>query len=198
MAKESVVSDTIVLRAPLDWRESGPSLARLTSLRAVTAVLAASPRLPAGSVFVIYGRAHRLLLPHPANPDQGTRWTPNQAGGGKLELVLARVNQPAQWVHVEYHAYAEQGRVGLDEPESWLVAHFNPTTVLTGNNVFPATIADPETGEIDGIPSSQRRFLVSPDVSQGRRRGEDRGACATRRRSGHPKRCSARARRGPR
>src|SRR5271166_5983189 len=107
MPKESLISDTMVLRAPLDWRGSGPSLARLTSLRAVTAVLAAFPRLPAGSVFVIYGRAHQLLLPHPANPDQGTRWTPNLAGGGKLELLLARVDQPAQWVRVEYHAYAE-------------------------------------------------------------------------------------------
>jgi hypothetical protein len=169
MAQESVVSDTIVVRVALDWRGSdlsltrttGPSLARLTSLRAVAAVLAQFPRLPAGSVFVIYGRAHELLLPHPANPDQGTRWTPKLSGGGTLELVLARVDAPAQRVCLRYEAYPYQGQVGLDEPESWLVADFNPTTILTGNNLYPAIIADPETGEIDEVPSSSPRFLVS-------------------------------------
>ena len=45
-------------------------------------------------------------------------------------------------------------------PQSWLVADFNPTTIPTGNNVLPATIADPETGEIDDIPSSSPRFLM--------------------------------------
>ena len=102
-----------------------------------------------------------MLLPHPANPEQGTRWTPNLAGGGKLELVLARVDEPAQQVRVEYHAYADQGRISLDEPKSWLVADFNPTTILTGNNLLPATIADPETGEIDEVPSSSPRFLIT-------------------------------------
>jgi hypothetical protein len=96
-----------------------------------------------------------LLLPHPANPQQGTRWTPNLAGGGN------RVDQPAQQVHVAYHAYAEQGRISLDEPTSWLVADFNPTTVVTGNNLLPATIADPQTGEIDEVPSSSPRFLIT-------------------------------------
>ncbi len=98
MAKEFVVSDTIVLRVPLDWRESGPSLARLPSLRAVADVLAQFPRLKPGTVFVLYGRAHYLILPHPANPDQGTQSTPKLSGGGTLQLVLARVDEPAQRV----------------------------------------------------------------------------------------------------
>ena len=45
--------------------------------------------------------------------------------------------------------------------KSWLVADFNPTTILTGNNVLPATIANPETGEIDDIPSSSPQFLIT-------------------------------------
>jgi hypothetical protein len=44
---------------------------------------------------------------------------------------------------------------------SWLVADYNPTTISTGNNVLPVTLADPETGEIDDIPSSQPRFLIA-------------------------------------
>ena len=161
MPRESLITNSIVQRVALDWRGQDPSLSAPTSLQTVTAVLAAFPRLPADTTFVIYGHAHSLLLPHPANPEQGTRWTPDLAGGGKLELVLARVDQPAQQVRVEYHAYADQGRISLYEPKSWLVADFNPTTILTGNNVLPATIADPETGEIDDVPSSSPRFLIT-------------------------------------
>jgi len=160
MPSESLITDSIVQRVALDWQGQDLSLTR-TTLQAVTAVLAQFPRLPAGSVFIIYGRAHLLLFPHPANPEQGTRWTPNLAGGGKLDLVLARVDQPAQQVHVAYHAYAEQGRISLDEPTSWLVTDFNPTTVATGNNLLPTTIADPETGELNEVPSSSPQFLIA-------------------------------------
>ena len=161
MPKESLITDSIVERVALDWRGQEVRLNGSTSLQTVTDVLAAFPRLPADSVFVLYGRAHRLILPHPANPDQGTRWTPKPSGGGKLELVLARVDEPAQWVCPRYEVYPEQGKIGPDEPTSWLVADFNPTTILTGNNVMPATIADPETGEINEIPSSSPRFLIT-------------------------------------
>ena len=117
MPRESLITNSIVQRVALDWRGQDPSLTGYASLQAVTAILAQFPSLPAGRVFVIYGHAHELVLPHPANPDQGTRWTPDLAGGGKLKLVLSRVDQPAQQVHLEYHAYAQQGEVDLDEPE---------------------------------------------------------------------------------
>lgn len=159
MPRESLITDSIVQRVALDWRSSDPSLTGYASLQAVTAILAAFPNLPPGRVFAIYGHAHSLLLPHPANPDQGTRWTPDLAGGGKLELVLSRVDEPAQRVHLEYHAYKQQGEVDLDEPTSSLVATFNPTTIPTGNNLLPATIAHPATGEIEDLPSSSPRIL---------------------------------------
>jgi hypothetical protein len=159
MAQESLICDTIVERVALDWRGQDLGLNQPTYLYAVTAVLAQFARLPPSTVFIIYGRAHQLILPHPANPQQGTRWTPNMAGGGKLDLVLSRVDQPAQWVHLAYHAYAEQGEIAIDGPTSWLVAEFNPTTTLTGNNLLPGTIADPRTGEFDELPSSSPRFL---------------------------------------
>ena len=69
MPKESLITDSIVQRVALDWRGQEVSLNGSTSLQTVTDVLAAFPRLPPDSVFVIYGRAHRLILPHPANPD---------------------------------------------------------------------------------------------------------------------------------
>lgn len=160
MAQEFVVTDTIVLRVALDWQEPGPSRAPLPSLQTVTGVLAQFPRLKPGTVFLLSGRAHRLLHPHPANPDQGTQWTPKLSGGGILKLVLARVDQPAQRVELRYEVYRDQGVVRLDQPASWLVAEFNPTTILIGNNILPVTLADAETGEIDELPSSSPHFLI--------------------------------------
>ena len=161
MPRESLITDSIVQRVALDWRGQDLSLTGSTSLQAVTAVLAAFPRLPAGQRL-------RHLWPRPlvapsasGESRAGHALDPDLAGGGKLELVLARVDEPAQRVRLEYHAYPQQGEVDLDEPESWLVADFNPTTILTGNNVLPATIADPETGEIDDVPSSSPRFLIT-------------------------------------
>jgi hypothetical protein len=65
----------------------------LASLQHVTAILSAFPRLAAGTIFVIFGRAHQLVLPHPANPDQGTQWIPKLSGGGTRQLVLSRADQ---------------------------------------------------------------------------------------------------------
>jgi hypothetical protein len=161
MPRESLITDSIAQRVALDWRGQDANLTGSTSLEAVTAVLAQFPHLPAGRVFVIYGRAHELVLPHPANPDQGTQWLPKQSGGGTLKLVLARVDEPAQRIYLEYSAYAQQGPVELDEPEAFLAAVFTPTTILVGNNVLPAAIADPETGEFDEIPSSSPRLLIA-------------------------------------
>src|SRR5260370_21520799 len=161
MPRESLFTDSIVQRAALDWRGQDPDLPECASLKAVPAILSQFPTIPPGRVFVFYGHAHSLLLPHPANPTQGTLWTPDLAGGGTLRLVFSRADQPAQQVHLEYHAYAQQGEVDLDAPESWLGTDFNPTTIPTGNNVLPATIADPETGEIDDLPSSSPRILIA-------------------------------------
>jgi hypothetical protein len=161
MPRESLVTDTMVQRVALDWRGQEANLSGSSSLEAVTAILAQFLNLPAGRVFVIYGCAHELVLPHPANPKQGTQWTPIRSGGGTLKLVLARVDEPAQRVHLEYTAYAEQGEIGVDEPTSWLGVGFNPTTIPIGNNVLPVTIADPATGEFDEMPSSLPSFLIA-------------------------------------
>jgi hypothetical protein len=161
MAKECVVTDTMVLRVALDWRDPDPSVPRFTSLQHVTAILSAFPRLAPGTVFIVFGRAHQLVLPHPANPDQGTQWIAKLSGGGTLELILSRVDVPAQRVCLRYEVYPEQRRINVADPESWLVADYNPTTILAGNNVLPVTIADADTGEIDELPSSSPHFLIT-------------------------------------
>jgi hypothetical protein len=95
MDTESLISDTIAVRVGLDWRGSDPSLPRFTFLQAITDILAGFPSLHADSVFIIYGRAHKLILPHRANPEQGTRWTPNLAGAASWNSASpALMNRP--------------------------------------------------------------------------------------------------------
>jgi hypothetical protein len=96
----------------------------LTSLQHVTAILSAFPRLAASTIFIIYGRAHQLVLPHPANPDQGTQWIPKLSGGGTLELVLSRVDEPAQRVCLKYEVYPEQGIINVTDPDASLPGAF--------------------------------------------------------------------------
>jgi hypothetical protein len=80
MPTESLITDSIVQRVALDWRGQDPSRIGYASLQAVTATLSQFPTIPPGRVFVIYGQPHKLVLPHPANPDQGTRWFPDLSG----------------------------------------------------------------------------------------------------------------------
>ena len=64
--------------------------------------------------------------------------------------MLVLVEEPTQRVMLRYQLLrAAAGASG------WLTCTFSPTTILTGNNVHPATIANPKTGEICAYPSSQ-------------------------------------------
>jgi hypothetical protein len=77
--------------------------------------------LATGTIFIIFGRAHQLVFPHPANPDQGTQWIPKPSGG-----TLKLMDQPAQRVCLRYDIYLDQGHVLPEQPASWLVADLQP------------------------------------------------------------------------
>jgi hypothetical protein len=105
-------------------------------------------------VFIIYGRAHTVIRSRPGDSSKGTFWRPASNGGGEAQIVLALVDEPAQRVMLSYQLVrAAAGASG------WLNCTFSPTTILAGNNVHPATIANPKTGEICAYPSSQPRVM---------------------------------------
>jgi hypothetical protein len=105
-------------------------------------------------IFIIYGRAHRVLPPRPGDSSKGTFWRPASDGGGDAQIVLVLVEEPTQRVVLRYQLL--QAAAGAS---GWLTCTFNPTTILAGNNVHPATIANPKTGEICAYPSSQPRVM---------------------------------------
>jgi transposase-like protein len=108
--------------------------------------------------FFLFGRAYSLVPPFGAK--KGTRWTPNPSGGGEAVIVLCAVDEPAQQIRLEYKVALEREKPDGENRRAWLTVDFNPTTIMTGNNVFPATIADSETGEIFEYPSSTRRVIA--------------------------------------
>jgi hypothetical protein len=105
-------------------------------------------------LFFLFGRAHQIdsdVLPHGVST---TNWSPSADGrGGMAQIILIPCSDPKQRIRLEYkltwHSTLGHGRLDVS---------LNPTTILVGNNVHPATTANPKTGEIPLFPSS------SPDA----------------------------------
>ena len=79
----------------------------------------------------------------------------NSDGGVTARLVLEVEDCPAQRVSIKFKLVS-----GFDPYPASLQATFNPTTIFTGNNVHPVTVADPETGEIRPFPSSDPQVMA--------------------------------------
>ncbi len=152
MSKETLISEPIVANIVVD--RSGPNWFH-RSMGSEFALIARGLRAicdpDRDHLFIIFGRAHKVVPTRPADSSKGTLWRPTPGGGGEAQIVLARVDEPAQQVRLSYKLVMAAG----EDPESgWLTAEFNPTTILAGNDVHPATIADPETGNVRAYPSS--------------------------------------------
>src|SRR5260370_9771254 len=63
MPRESLITDSIVQRAALDWRGQDPDLTECASLQAVTAILSQFPTIPPGRVFVFFIIHHPQYYP---------------------------------------------------------------------------------------------------------------------------------------
>jgi hypothetical protein len=152
MPRETLINEPIVASIVVD--RSGPSRlhrALISEFAKIASGLRAICDPDRDHLLIIFGRAHKVVPTRPADSSKGTLWRPTPGGGGEAQIVLARVDEPAQQVRLSYKLVRAAG----EDPESgWLTAEFNPTTILAGNNVHPATIADPETGVVSPYPSS--------------------------------------------
>ncbi len=152
MSKETLISEPIVASIVVD--RSGPNRFH-RSMGSEFGLISRGLRTicdpDRDRLFIIFGRAHKVVPTRPADSSKGTLWRPTPGGGGEAQIVLARVDEPTQQVRLSYKLVMAAGE---DAESGWLTAEFNPTTILAGNNVHPATIADPETGEVSPYPSS--------------------------------------------
>jgi hypothetical protein len=75
-----------------------------------------------------------------------------------VQIAVAAVENPAQWMFARY-AVLDNWKKGDGEPASLLKVEFNPTSLASGNNVHPVTIAHPKTGVLPAFPSSAPQVI---------------------------------------
>ncbi len=152
MPKETLINEPVVASIIVDCSGRGEAPGSTSSeFDRISAGLQAICDPSQDHLFMILGRAHKVVPTRPADRSKGTSWRPGADGGGEAQIVLYRVDQPAQRVRLDYKLVRAAGD---GSTSGWLTADCNPTTILAGNNVHPATIADPEIGDIRAYPSS--------------------------------------------
>ncbi len=143
MSQETLIIEPIVESIPINWESAGkPARARLCEGNRIDAglerICALDPTFP----LLLSGRAHGLVF-----GPSGTAWARTPDGGAKGQIVMAPRDRPTRWVRIGFILVKARG------PGGWLTLDYNPTTVLGGDNIHPATYA--ETGEIPAaFPSS--------------------------------------------
>jgi hypothetical protein len=153
MSREALINDSIVARITVDpANRSARSARRQTEFERIAATLRAICDPQRKHRFIIYGREHSVIPTRPR--DKGTFWRALANGGLHAQIALVSVHEPAQRIYLTYKleqpAYADS---------SSLITEFNPTTVLAGNNVHPAAMADPITGALGKYPSSHPKTM---------------------------------------
>jgi hypothetical protein len=149
MSHESLVIDSIVETVPLGWeRPKTPARSLPCEGDRLSAGLRRLCALESDFPLFLNGRAHFVVY-----GPSGTKWVRRSDGGCEGHLVLAPRNQPTRWIRIGFKLAKGRG------PEGWLTLDYVPTTILAGDNVYPATFADVQTGEIAPLPSSAPRVI---------------------------------------
>jgi hypothetical protein len=163
---ETLIIETLVLRLgidPVTPNEPAPMKAQAYDLRrAISAICDA----PDGTIVFYRGRAHKIIKPHPANPDQGTQLLAHAGSLVAAQIVLAPYDEPSQYIVVQYsvvHSLRDEDQTASRDAEPEPLYLFqvsgNPTTIVTGSNVSPVTVPDPQSGVTPQFPSSSRRVM---------------------------------------
>jgi hypothetical protein len=153
MSFETLINDSVVVNVNLaDTGRAETAEAEFNGLVYGTKALC---ELNEDFPLFLFGRAHKVLHWHPGETSQGTVWTPRLDGGCEASIILAVVDQPVQRVCLKVKLTRSFSEVGTTHR---LEVDYNPTTIMAGNNVHPATIAD-HTGKAKLYPSSHPKVM---------------------------------------
>jgi hypothetical protein len=149
MSRENLITETSVQCIPVAWPCSGNRRDRNSSegeriLRGLQALCSVDDDFP----LLIAGRAH-----FPVRGASGTEFSQRLDGGCQGAIVLSPDKHATSWVRISFKLVRGRGS------EAWLTVECNPTTLLVGNNVHPATFAD-DDGCFDSYPSSASRAVA--------------------------------------
>jgi hypothetical protein len=104
---------------------------------------------------LVSGRAHGIVPPSSADIDSGTFCNCKPDGGCVGRIVLAPLDQTMRSKRIGLSFKLVKGR----GDQGWLTLAWNPTSIVAGDNVHPASIPDASTGEIAAWPSSSKVSL---------------------------------------
>lgn len=150
MLRDSLITETIVECIPVNWprfgdRRDGRAAEGERLARGLKALCDVDDDFP----LMVAGRAH-----FPVRGPSGLEFSQRLDGGCEGAIVLSPDQRSTNWMRISFKLVRGRGS------EAWLTAECNPTTLLAGNNVHPATFADDETGCFDRYPSSAPRAVA--------------------------------------
>ncbi len=152
MHRESLIAEQIVAKIGIGRFE--PASAPNSEFDRIATALRSICDVRQSHRFTIYCRVHTVVHSMPGSKSEATVCTQRADGGVAARIVLEVEECPAQRVCLEFTLVD-----GFGHYPASLEATFNPTTILVGNNVHPATIADSKTGEIRRFPSSDPKVM---------------------------------------
>ena len=151
MPKEKLIFEPVVLSIPVNYPELTDPVDNQTSEGArirvfFSDIVALDPTFP----LLVSGRAHGVLPGSSAGGDSRSFCNLRTDGGCEGRIVLAPLPPGNRSLRLTLNFKLVKGQ----GDQGWLTLSFNSTTIIAGDNVHPASLPDPETGEIVGWPSS--------------------------------------------
>ena len=157
MYTDSLIVEPVVCSLQINYPElsvqSDPRQSEGARIAQALRVLASlKPDFP----LFIYGCAHGVVAPGSVDGGSGSLCNLREDGGCDGRIVLAPSNKTthSKWVTLSFKLAKGQGDQG------WLTLAWNPTTIVAGDNVHPASLPNAETGELIRWPSSARDTLT--------------------------------------
>jgi hypothetical protein len=123
---------------------------------ALQAICAAPP----DTVIMWGGRQHKFIPQNFANAGKGTQLIGRPGSERAAQIVIAPVDQSEQHIFNKF-AVVPNGKWAPGKPRFFLECEGNPTSLLSGNNILPVTIANPQTKAVEPYPSSAPRVMIT-------------------------------------
>ena len=153
MPTEKLIYEPVVLSIPISYPElTDPLDYRASEGARILAFLSQIVGLDPTFPLFLCSRAHGVLPGSSAGGGGGAYCNLRTDGGCEGRIVLAPLNPGNRSKRISLNFKLVKGR----GDQGWLTLSWNATTIIAGDNIHPASLPDPDTGEIVGWPSSSR------------------------------------------
>jgi hypothetical protein len=157
---DTLIFEPLILSIPIHYPDP-TSQADLQSSEGARIALALDTiaDLPPDFPLFIYGRAHGIMpttASDSAKNGSGSLCIAKADGSREGRIILTPLDRAKKnkRVRLSFKLYKGQGDQG------WLTLGWNPTTMIAGDNVHPASVPNARTGEIVKWPSSAKDTLT--------------------------------------